>query len=232
MSRIAENVRNIQANIESVLKKCGRTDEVTLIAVTKTVDVEVIKEAIDCGITDIGENKVQEVERKYDEIDTEVKWHLIGSLQTNKVKYIIGKVALIHSLDRMSLAEEIDKKANQKGIVQECLVQINISKEDSKHGIEEEEVESFVRKVALKCPNIKIVGLMGMAPWEAEPEATRPYFKKMRKIFELLADKEIEGVSMRYLSMGMSGDYSIALEEGANMIRVGTSIFGERNYNQ
>lgn len=232
MNQIAENIQAISENIRNILKGCGRKDKVNLIAVTKTVGTNEIREAIEAGITDIGENKVQEVEKKYDIIGSKVQWHLIGSLQTNKVKYIIGKVALIHSLDRISLAEEINKRAKQKGIIQKCLVQINISKEDSKHGVEEEAVEDFIREVALRYSNIQVCGLMGMAPFELEKEATRPYFRKMKKIFDDIADQKMKNVSMQYLSMGMSGDYSIALEEGANMIRVGTLIFGERNYNQ
>lgn len=231
MGEIAEKIRRIRENMDSVMRDCGRTEEVVLIAVTKTVDSEAVCEALAAGITDVGENKVQELEKKYAEIMQPVNWHLIGSLQTNKVKYIIDKVALIHSLDRMALAEEIDKRAGQKGISVNCLIQVNISREDSKHGIAFEEAESFAEEVLSHCPNIRIAGLMGMAPLELDVEDTRPYFRKMKELFDRLSQKNHPRLEMKYLSMGMSGDYEIALQEGSNMIRVGTSIFGERNYN-
>lgn len=230
MGEIAGNIEEIRRNIENIMQRCGRTEEITLIAVSKTVGAEAVMEALDAGITDLGENKVQEIEKKYPQIVGPVRWHLIGSLQTNKVKYIIDKTALIHSLDRISLAEEIDRRAKQKGIIANCLVQINISQEDSKHGIEYEAAESFVEEVLSRYENIKIEGLMGMAPFELDAEDTRPYFRKMKELFDCLSQKEHPRLRMRHLSMGMSGDYEVALQEGSNMIRIGTSIFGQRNY--
>ncbi|MDO4719052.1 MAG: YggS family pyridoxal phosphate-dependent enzyme [Peptostreptococcaceae bacterium] len=230
MGEIAGNIEEIRRNIENIMRECGRTDEITLIAVSKTVGAEAVMEAVDAGVTDLGENKVQEIEKKYPQICRPVRWHLIGSLQTNKVKYIIDKTVLIHSLDRISLAEEIDRRAKQKGIIANCLVQINISQEDSKHGVEYEAAESFVEEVLSRYENIKIEGLMGMAPFELDAEDTRPYFRKMKELFDRLSQKEHPRLRMRRLSMGMSGDYEVALQEGSNMIRIGTSIFGQRNY--
>lgn len=228
MGQIAENIEDIRRGVKNLLKDLGREDEVTLIAVTKTVELPKMQEAIRCGITDIGENRVQEIERKYEGMSMPLHWHLIGTLQTNKVKYIIDKVHLIHSLDRLSLAEEIDRRAKEKGIHMNCLVQVNISKEDSKHGVQEDEAGMFIREISQRYENIRILGLMGMAPFELECEATRPYFRTLKRIFDEIATQEIPRVQMKHLSMGMSNDYRIALEEGSNMIRVGTAIFGER----
>ncbi len=230
MSQIAKSIEIVTKEIEKTLKECNRNDDVTVIAVSKTVGVEQIKEALEAGIGNFGENKVQEVEKKYPNISKKAVWHLIGTLQTNKVKYIIETIDLIHSLDRISLAKEIDKRAKEKDIIIECLVQVNISLEDTKHGLLEEDVEAFVKEVSSNYNNIKIVGLMGMAPFEVQPEQTRPYFKKLKTLFDGLAISSIDNVEMKYLSMGMTNDYKIAIEEGSNMVRIGTGIFGERNY--
>lgn len=198
-------------------------------AATKTFGVETIKEAIACGITDIGENKVQELNEKYPYLKNEVEFHFIGHLQTNKVKYIIDKVKLIHSLDSIKLAEEIDKRAKQKSLIIDCLVEINIGGEESKYGIPPEEMHNFVKKME-KYDNIRIRGLMTIAPY-LPPEEVRPYFRKMKKLFEELKEIKQHNVQVEFLSMGMSNDYWVAVEEGANIVRIGTSIFGQRQYN-
>ncbi len=231
LSVIGENIAEIKNNILKNAKEAGReAEKVVLIAVTKTVEADKMNEAIREGITDIGENKVQEILRKYDDVQENVKWHLIGSLQSNKVKYIIDKVDLIHSLDRMSLAKEIDKRAMENGKVMDCLVQVNISQEDSKHGIAKEDVVEFIKTVSSDCKNIRIRGLMGMAPFAEETEETRIYFKQLKDISIQIEGMNIEGVKMEYLSMGMSNDYGVAIREGSNMVRIGTAIFGKRNY--
>ena len=230
MNEIKKNIEFIKGEISKTLNSCNRNDDVILIAVSKTVDVEQMDEALDSGIENFGENKVQEVERKYANISKKAVWHLIGSLQTNKVKYIIETVDLIHSLDRISLAKEIDKKAKENELIMNCLIQVNISLEDSKHGLLLEDVENFIKQVSSDYKNIKILGLMGMAPFEENPEMTRPYFKKLKTLFNELSTLSLENVEMKYLSMGMTNDYKIAIEEGSNMVRIGTGIFGQRNY--
>ncbi len=230
MHNIKLNIKNIQKNIADTLSQIGRTDEVTLIGVTKTVSSEMAAEALDSGILDLGENKVQELNKKYEVLGKKARWHLIGTLQTNKVKYIINKTTLIHSLDRLSLAEEIDKRAGQNNIVVDCLIQVNISLEDTKHGILKEDVPLFIKEVSEKFKNIKVRGLMGMAPFEENPEDARPYFREMKTLFENIKSLNLENVDLKYLSMGMTNDYRVAIEEGSNMVRVGTAIFGERNY--
>jgi len=230
MHNIKLNIKNIQKNIADTLSQIGRTDEVTLIGVTKTVSSEMAAEALDSGILDLGENKVQELNKKYEVLGKKARWHLIGTLQTNKVKYIINKTTLIHSLDRLSLADEIDKRAGQNNIVVDCLIQVNISLEDTKHGLLKEDVPLFIKEVSEKFKNIKVRGLMGMAPFEENPEDARPYFREMKTLFENIKSLNLENVDLKYLSMGMTNDYRVAIEEGSNMVRVGTAIFGERNY--
>ena len=228
---IKENIMSIKKEINDIKEKCNRQDEVNLMAVTKTVDVDKVLEAIDAGITDIGENKPQELARKYDAIGDKVRYHLIGTLQTNKVKYIIDKAYMIHSLDRISLCEEIQKRAEKIDKVINCLVQVNISKEESKHGLDREEVIDFVREVSEKYNNIIIKGLMTMAPFIEDKEQIRKVFKGLKDLSLEIKDLELANVDMDTLSMGMSHDYVIAIEEGATIVRVGTSIFGPRNYN-
>ena len=228
---IKENIMSIKIEINDIKEKCNRQDEVNLMAVTKTVDVDKVLEAIDAGITDIGENKPQELARKYDAIGDKVRYHLIGTLQTNKVKYIIDKAYMIHSLDRISLCEEIQKRAEKIDKVINCLVQVNISKEESKHGLDREEVIDFVREVSEKYNNIRIKGLMTMAPFIEDKEQIRKVFKGLKDLSLEIKDLELANVDMDTLSMGMSHDYVIAIEEGATIVRVGTSIFGPRNYN-
>lgn len=233
MSTIRDHIETIRLNIKNAKENVERSsDDVTLIAVTKTVDVDKVLEAIECGVTDVGENKPQELARKYEIIGDKVRWHLIGSLQTNKVKYIIDKVHMIHSLDRIGLCEEIQKRAEKIDRVIDCLVQVNISKEDSKHGLEEDYVIDFIKDVSSKYNNINIKGLMTMAPFTDDEDNIRIVFKKLKNLSLKIENLNIPKVSMNYLSMGMSNDYKIAIEEGSNIIRVGTSIFGERNYNK
>lgn len=233
MECIKSNIENIKTKINNSCKISNRDKEdVKLIAVTKTVDIDAINEAIECGATDVGENKPQELSRKFEVIGDKVRWHLIGSLQTNKVKYIIDKVYMIHSIDRLSLCEEIQKRAEKIDRTINCLVQVNISKEDSKHGIYGEDAVSFIKTIASSYPNIKIKGLMTMAPNTDDKELIRSVFKKLKKLSITIDNENIEGVSMDELSMGMSNDFEIAVEEGATFVRVGTSIFGKRNYNK
>lgn len=230
---IAKNLDKVRQNIKDVAQKCGRKpEEILLLGVTKTVDIDVVEEAIELGITDVGENKPQELTRKYEAIGDKVKWHQIGSLQTNKVKYIIDKVELIHSLDRISLAKEIQKRAEKEDLYINCLVQVNVSKEESKHGIYKEDVESFIRECSSNYDRIKIKGLMTMAPFDASREEIRSVFKDLKDLSVKISDMNIDNVEMKELSMGMSGDYEIAIEEGATIVRIGTSIFGKRNYNK
>ncbi|MEG0050840.1 MAG: YggS family pyridoxal phosphate-dependent enzyme [Terrisporobacter sp.] len=228
---IKENIIYVKSNISDIEKKCNRENEVNLMAVTKTVDVDKVLEAIDAGITDIGENKPQELARKYEEIGDKVRYHLIGSLQTNKVKYIIDKVYMIHSLDRIALCEEIQKRAEKIDRIINCLVQVNISEEESKHGLRREEVIEFVKEISNKHRNIHIKGLMTMAPFIEDEAGIRQVFKGLKDLSLEIKGLNLESVEMDTLSMGMSHDYKIAIEEGATIIRVGTFIFGERNYN-
>ena len=227
---IKENIMYISQDIDNIKKEINRTDDVTLMAVTKTVDVEKVLEAIDSGITDIGENKPQELARKYEAIGDKVRYHLIGTLQANKVKYIIDKVHMIHSLDRISLCEEIQKRAEKMDRIINCLVQVNISKEESKHGLDIESVVDFIQTVSREYKNIHIKGLMTMAPFIDDEEEIRKVFKGLKDLSLEINNLNIPNVQMNTLSMGMSHDYKIAIEEGSTIIRVGTSIFGQRNY--
>ncbi len=218
-------------NIEDNFKKIkeGLDKNVTLIAVTKTRNASEINQVIKAGATDIGENKVQEIIDKFDKV-LPVRWHMIGHLQTNKVKYIIDKVSLIHSVDSMKLAEEINKRAAQKNITMDVLIQVNPALEESKFGINIEETEKIISSITNKCYNIRIKGLMCIAPYAENPEDIAKYFEKTKKIFDKFKVNESPNVDFEYLSMGMSNDYVVAIKAGANMIRVGSSIFGERIY--
>ncbi|MER0283713.1 MULTISPECIES: YggS family pyridoxal phosphate-dependent enzyme [unclassified Clostridioides] len=233
MGSIKDNLSEIRSKIEKAAKKVNRdSEEITLLAVTKTVDVDLVNEAMNEGITSVGENKPQELARKYDIIGDKLNWHLIGTLQTNKVKYIIDKVCMIHSLDRIALCEEIQKRAEQINREIDCLIQVNISKEESKHGLDKDEVIDFVKEVSEKYKNIKIKGLMTMAPFVEDENEIRGVFKGLKDLSTQIKELNIPNVEMDALSMGMSHDYEIAIEEGATIVRVGTSIFGERNYNK
>lgn len=226
---IRENIQIIRDNIiKHALKVNRNPDDILLLAVTKTFGIDNIEEAISCGITDIGENKAQELNEKYPYLKDKVNFHFIGHLQTNKVKYVIDKVKLIHSLDSIRLADEIDKRAKQKKIIMDCLVEINIGGEESKYGILPDEMHNFIKSME-KYDNIKIRGLMTVAP-SLPDEEVRIYFKKMKVLFDELKAIKQENVDVKYLSMGMSNDYCVAIEEGSNIVRIGTSIFGKRLY--
>ncbi|BEP29486.1 YggS family pyridoxal phosphate-dependent enzyme [Helicovermis profundi] len=232
MEYLKNNIDNIRENIKKACDSTGREiSEITLIAVTKTIDESIVNESLKYDIFDVGENRVQEIQRKYDNIKSGVKWHLIGHLQTNKVKYIIEKVDLIHSVDSIKLAKEIDKRAREIGKVMDILVQINVAKEESKFGINEENIDEIINELS-KLNNIKVKGLMNIAPFDENVEKIRNDFKKMKEIFDSLSNKLYNNVEMLYLSMGMTNDYMVAIEEGANMIRVGTGIYGKRDYSK
>ncbi|QOX62532.1 YggS family pyridoxal phosphate-dependent enzyme [Anoxybacterium hadale] len=229
---IRENIEEINKIKEDTSIKAGKKPgEVLLIAVTKTRSSEEINEAIEAGITDIGENKVQEILDKYDSVKP-VRWHMIGHLQTNKVKYIIDKVSLIHSVDSFRLAEEINKRAEQRQIIMDILVQVNSAQEESKFGITSAETGELIESILENCPHIRIRGLMCIAPFEDNPEDVRIYFREVKELFDKYAKHSHAGIDFQYLSMGMSHDFEAAIHEGSNMIRVGTAIFGERNYNK
>ncbi len=225
------NLEEIESKIENICKRKGiERNGIRLIAVTKTIDVKRINEAIDSGVEFLGENKVQEIVDKYEKIDEKAKWHMIGHLQRNKVKYIIEKVDMIHSLDSMKLAHEIDKRAAQAGKTMDCLIQINIGNEESKSGIGYDDAESFLNEAGM-LENIRICGFMAIAPFIEDKEKVRPYFRKMNELFTRMKMKGHEE-QMLYLSMGMTHDFETAIEEGANMVRIGTGIFGERDYSK
>ncbi len=218
---------DIKSNLEEV--RSSMKDGVLLVAVTKTHTPEEINTAIDCGVTDIGENKVQEILDKYDKVKP-VRWHMIGHLQTNKVKYIIDKVVLIHSVDSLKLAKEIDKRAAQHEKTMDILVQVNIADEESKWGVSGNEAEQLIDEIADNCPNVRIKGLMTVVPYADDPEEIRGYFAQVKKMYDGYADDDRAMIDFEYLSMGMTHDYVTAMEEGSNLIRVGTGIFGARVY--
>ncbi|MCT4606424.1 MAG: YggS family pyridoxal phosphate-dependent enzyme [Marinisporobacter sp.] len=231
MSYIEKNIEEVRKEIHETCSKIGRnSEEIQLIAVTKTVDYERINKAIGVGIQNIGENKVQEIIQKYDVVSN-VNFHMIGHLQTNKVKYIIDKVKLIHSVDRRSLAEEINKRAKKHEKIIDILVQVNVANEETKFGLASSEVFDFLEKIQ-SLQHIRVKGLMTIAPYAENPEEVRKYFKMLKEIFEEIKTKKFPRIEMKYLSMGMTNDFRVAIEEGANIIRVGTGIFGRRNYNQ
>jgi len=221
---IKENLIKIKENIAKACEKSGRNPEdVLILAVTKTRSAEEINEAISLGITDIGENRVQELMSKYDDVDKNVKWHIIGHLQTNKVKYIADKVCMIHSVDSVKLAQEIDRQCEKIGKVMDILIEVN-SGEENKNGISYDDVYALIEEAAA-MKNVRIRGLMTMAPLMAEEAELRKVFSDLHKLSVDIDSKKYDNVSMEYLSMGMSGDYAIAVEEGATIIRPGRSLF-------
>ncbi|MDD6332233.1 MAG: YggS family pyridoxal phosphate-dependent enzyme [Clostridium sp.] len=228
---IKENIEAVQANIETACQKAGRDPrEVTLIAVSKTKPLSDIEEAIDCGMMEFGENKVQELVDKIEHVSRPVHWHLIGHLQTNKVKYIADKGLLIHSVDSVKLAKEIQKEAVKKQADCDILLEVNVAREESKFGFTCEEVPDAVAEIA-QLSNVHIQGLMTIAPFVENPEDNRVIFAKLHKLLLDIKSRNIDNVNMNVLSMGMTNDYTVAVEEGATMVRVGTGIFGARNYN-
>lgn len=222
---IQENIKQIKENIAAAKQKSPNPEaEVTLVAVTKMHEGSELTELYQAGQEIFGENRVQELLEKYDSLPEDIHWHLIGHLQSNKVKYIIDKVELVHSLDSIELAEEISKQMLKHGKAMPCLVQVNVAHEPQKYGIDPLETESFIRRAA-ELSGIKIVGLMHIAPDYADKEQTRPLFRQMYQLFAELKEKNIPQTEMKYLSMGMSGDYQIAVEEGSNMLRIGHAVF-------
>lgn len=228
---IRENLEEVEKRITAAALRSGRKrDDITLIAVTKTHGVDVMNEAIRLGVTDIGENKPQEVRDKFENV-LPVKWHLIGHLQTNKVKYVIDKVCMIHSVDSIKLMDEIERQAQKHNLVMDILIQINISGEESKSGINKDELEDLLIHAG-KLEHVKVKGLMTIASKTDNYITKTLQFDNMRQLFIDIQQKKYDNVNMLYLSMGMSGDFETAIECGANMIRVGSAIFGERNYSQ
>ena len=229
---IGGNIEYIQDLKKKAAERSGRSgDDVLLVAVTKLHSTDEINEAIHCGITDIGENKVQEIMDKYDRVEP-VRWHLIGHLQTNKVKYIIDKVSMIHSVDSLKLAQEINKRAQQHGLVMDILIQVNSAMEESKFGITTEETGELIGQILETCPNVRIRGLMCIAPFEDNPDDARVYFAEVKKLYDKYGQIDHPMLDFKYLSMGMSNDFEVAIEEGSNLICVGTSIFGARDYSK
>ena len=229
---VAENLEQVRKNIELACKEAGRDPkEVTLISVSKTKPVSMLQEAYDAGSRDFGENKVQEIMDKVPQLPSDIRWHMIGHLQTNKVKYIIDKVDLIHSVDSIRLAETIDKEAQKHDLIANILVEVNVAKEESKFGLMPEEVDGFIDEIA-NLKHIQVKGLMTIAPFVENPEKNRTVFADLRKLSVDIAKKNVDNVNVSILSMGMTNDYEVAVEEGATMVRVGTGIFGARNYAQ
>lgn len=227
---ILENIKQVEENIIKSCEKVGRDPkEVTLIAVSKTKPYTAIEEALPSGVLDYGENKVQELTEKYEILPKDIRWHMIGHLQRNKVKYLVGKVELIHSVDSLRLANQIETEFAKKNEIANILIEVNMANEESKFGITSETTEQLVREIS-KLEHVRIKGLMTIAPYTDNPETNREYFRNMKKLSVDITEKNIDNVSMNVLSMGMTGDYQVAIEEGATMIRVGTGIFGERNY--
>lgn len=229
MSEIVKNLEGIRQRIENASKRSGRSpDDVTLIAVTKTYSPKLINEAIDAGVTDIGENKVQEVVEKFDKVKP-VRWHLIGHLQTNKVKYIIDKVYMIHSVDSIKLMDEIERQAKKHNVKMKILIQVNITGEETKFGISPDEIDEMLEH-AKTLDNVEVCGLMTIMPKVDNEVSLRLHFVNIKRIYIDISSKKYDNICMKYLSMGMSGDFETAIEEGSNMVRIGRAIFGERNY--
>lgn len=227
---IKDNLQKVQSNIRAACDRSGREyDRVSLIAVSKTKPVSDMMEAYDAGIRDFGENKVQEIVEKYEKMPKDTRFHMIGHLQRNKVRQVIDKVVLIHSVDSYRLAQEISVQAQKRGLVSDILVEVNIAGEESKFGLDREGTIQLVSEIS-ELPNIKIKGLMTVAPYVVDSEQNREIFHKIWELAVDIKDKKLDNVSMDILSMGMTGDYMVAIEEGATYVRVGTGIFGERDY--
>ena len=224
------NLQSVEKTIQAACDKSRRTrSDVTLIAVSKTKPVEMLQEIYDAGVRDFGENKVQEICEKYDKLPNDIRWHMIGHLQRNKVKYIIDKVCMIHSVDSYRLAEEINIQAKKHQLVMPVLLEINIAKEQTKFGVTKEDAILLAEEMA-HLTNLKVEGLMAVAPYVENAEDNRKYFQEIRQLAVDIQHKNIDNIDMHVLSIGMTGDYAVAIEEGASMVRVGTGIFGSRNY--
>ena len=229
MDELSGRIGQIRERINKAACRSGRSaQEITLLAVTKNVPPDIVAQAAECGVTEMGENRAQELLQKI-YVDNDIKWHFIGHLQTNKVKYILGKVYLIHSLDRPELAEHLQEAGAKAGIVTPVLMQVNVSGEITKGGFDDESAPGWAAKIST-MPNLSLQGLMTIPPAAQDPEETRAYFRKLRELRDRIESGKIRNVSMRHLSMGMSGDFETAIEEGATIVRIGTAIFGERHY--
>ena len=229
-SVLKENYDLVLNKVKRACERAGRAaEDVTLIAVSKTKPVEMLQEVYDCGCRDFGENKVQEIMDKYDKLPNDIRWHMIGHLQTNKVKYIVDKVYMIHSVDSIKLAKEISKEAVKKNVTVKILLEVNVAQEETKFGMMSDEVKEFYNEV-IDLPGLKVCGLMTIAPYVEDSEENRQYFVKLRQLMVDMTEEKNDNKDVGELSMGMTGDYEVAIEEGATYVRVGTGIFGERNY--
>lgn len=225
---VTEQLYRIQERIAEACSRAGRSpSEVTLIAVSKTKPIPMLSEAYEAGARDFGENKVQEILKKQPQLPEDIRWHMIGHLQTNKVRQIVGKACLIHSVDSVKLAEEIDKESAKQGIVTPILLEVNVAEEESKFGFRLEETEAAIDEMA-SLSHILVRGLMTIAPFVEDPEENRQFFRKLHQFYVDMQSKKADNVSISVLSMGMTGDFEVAVEEGATMVRVGTGIFGAR----
>lgn len=229
---VGEQYLKVKADVAEMCEQCNRSSEdCTLIAVSKTKPVDMLLEAYEAGCRDFGENKVQELLDKYDKLPADTRWHMIGHLQTNKVKYIVDKVHMIHSVDSLRLAKEISKEAVKKNVSVPVLLEVNVAEEETKYGFRVDELEEALVEIAL-LPGIKVKGLMTIAPFVENPEDNRVYFSQIKQLSVDISAKNIDNIDMNILSMGMTGDYLVAVSEGAAYVRVGSGIFGNRIYNQ
>ena len=227
---LKENLYQVQENMKEACRRSGRAEsDVTLIAVSKTKPLPMLEEVYSLGIRDFGENKVQELVDKAEQLPDDIRWHMIGHLQRNKVKYIVDKVYMIHSVDSLRLAEEISKEAVKRGIIVNILIEVNVAGEESKFGVTPEDTPGLVQEIS-HLPGILVRGLMTIAPFVENAEDNRIFFSALKKLYVDITNKNIDNVRMDYLWMGMTGDYEVAIEEGASFVRVGTGIFGERSY--
>ena len=229
---VCENYLAVEEKVKEACRRAGRSrDEVTLIAVSMTKPMSMIEELLPLGVVDFGENKVQELTAKEEALPSHIRWHMIGHLQRNKVKYIVDKAFLIHSVDSLRLAEAISQEAGKKNVTANILIEVNVAGEDSKFGVRPEETAALAEAIS-KLPNISVKGLMTIAPFVENAEENREVFRNLRKLSVDIEEKKFNNVIMAVLSMGMTGDYEVAIEEGATMVRVGTGIFGERDYSK
>lgn len=232
MSILIQNLREVEERVAAACARAGRDrGEVTLVAVSKTKPVPMLQEIYDAGIRDFGENKVQEICAKLPVLPDDIRWHMIGHLQTNKVRQVVDKACMIHSVDSLKLAQVIEKEAAKRDLVIPVLLEVNVAEEESKFGARTEETAALIQEIA-KLPHIHVRGLMTIAPFVDDPEENRPVFRRLKELSVDIAEKNINNVSMCELSMGMTGDFEVAIEEGATFVRVGTAIFGARNYDK
>ncbi len=230
MGITADNLKHVESRVAEACRRSNRRrEDVCLIAVSKTKPVSMIEEVLAEGVLDFGENKPQELRDKYEVLPKDLRWHMIGNLQRNKVKYVVGRAVMIHSVGSLELAREIEKEAAKHDIIMPCLIEVNMAKEASKGGIAPEDAIGFARSIS-DLPHVHVEGLMTIAPFVTDPEANRVHFRGLKNLAVDIDMQNIDNICMRHLSMGMTGDYEVAIEEGATMVRVGTGIFGERNY--